>query len=315
MPEPGIRSCRALRLRPPSAAASEPSAANSQRSLRLPPRPSSRARAPRSSARRASTSGCRTPRVGPPVTAVTRRVATSTTWMSWRSRGRGRAAVRRRTRSACRPATRPARRPRRPIRQPGRVAGRHVDEPQVLDPVVQEARAVEHVGQPVDEAVVRRRAARPAPASAPSRAGWRPRRGWRPTRRGRRPGGCRRATTRMPSRRAAGRSAGAPRRVRRAAAGGPGYVLALLDSLGRRALLQDPAIRQEGERPAVRRESRMLVVSGTSVSWRGGRRPPRSVETSHNAAVAVVGRRNGLQRDDGPAPVGRERGSVATRRR
>ena len=42
MLEPGIRSCSADRLRPPVGPASEPSAANSQMSLRLPARPSRR---------------------------------------------------------------------------------------------------------------------------------------------------------------------------------------------------------------------------------------------------------------------------------
>ncbi len=42
IPEPGIRSCAAERFRPPVGVASEPSAANSQMSLRLPAPPSSR---------------------------------------------------------------------------------------------------------------------------------------------------------------------------------------------------------------------------------------------------------------------------------
>ena len=104
--------------------------------------------------------------------------------------------------------------------EPG-LARRGVDEPQVGVAVVDEPGAVELVAEPVDVAVVgqrrlaglrRRRAGRAS--STP------PRSSPRASSRRRRASGHR-ATTRTRWRRAAGRSAGAPRR-RRAAAGRPG---------------------------------------------------------------------------------------------
>ena len=96
---------------------------------------------------------------GPRVIAVTARVSTSTTWMSrcaaTRSASRRRfevKAIRRPSgdQAGCASAARPSvRRLRR--------AGRGVDQPEVADPVVGEAGAVEHVVEPVDEPVVGRR--------------------------------------------------------------------------------------------------------------------------------------------------------------
>ena len=78
MPEPGIRSCSADRLRPPSALASEPLAAKSQMSLRDPAPAGNRL----PSAAMVFPSGSHVGRskadFGPAVTAVTFRDATST---------------------------------------------------------------------------------------------------------------------------------------------------------------------------------------------------------------------------------------------
>ena len=170
--------------------------------------------------------------------------------------------------------------------------GRDVDQPQVLDPVVDEPGAVEHVVEPVDEPVVGRRRrpglARPVePAALEVGVARRPVRG----RRHDEPR-CRRATTRSRRRRAAGRSGGAPRR-RRAAAGRPaGCPRGPSASLGRvgssstsvRRSERNASVRPSGENRGWR------SCRAPSVSWRGAG-PSASVETSHSArAVAVVRR-------------------------
>ena len=158
---------------------------------------------------------------GPRVTAVTARVSTSTTWMSIRDESRSASRRRFEEKAIRRPSGDQAgsRSAARPSVSRRRRAGRDVDQPEVADMVVGEARAVEHVVEPVDESVVgRRRHARlrvavDAAAAVVVGAGGAVR-GAR-----RRPAASRRATTRTRPRRAAGRSAGEPRRRREAGAG------------------------------------------------------------------------------------------------
>ena len=152
---PGIRSCRAETFRPPVGVASDPSAAKSQMSLRMPAVP--RYRLPSAATVRPSGSHVGVPKFdsGPAVIGRTARVATSTTWMS------GRAA------EVVVPAAVRGERDARAIGRPGRLVvadravgqtrrrtARGIDQPEVLDPVVREAGAVEHVVEPVDEPVV-----------------------------------------------------------------------------------------------------------------------------------------------------------------
>ena len=176
--------------------------------------------------RRAATSERRTSTADRASRRVTRPVSTSTTWMS--SRLERRSASRRRfeVKAMRRPSGDQAGSPSaaRPSVRREASPGGDVDQPEVVDPVVGEPGAVEHVVEAIDEPVVRWR------RRAGARLGLRDRcRGG--GRRRPRVAPCeardddqpasRRATTRRRRRPAAGRSAGAPRR-HRAAGGRPG---------------------------------------------------------------------------------------------
>ena len=93
----------------------------------------------------------------------------------------------------------------RPVGQAAGLACGHVDQPQVTDPVVLEPGPVEHVVEPVDEAVGRSPAARRAWACASCLAVGHRRRRSRHARSRPPPGDARPGTTRTPRRRAAGR--------------------------------------------------------------------------------------------------------------
>ena len=284
IPDPGIRSCRAERFRPPVGVASEPSGREEPDVVAAPGaalHPVAERRDRR--ARRAARSGRRTSSAGHGSRAVTARVATSTTWMSRRDETRS--ALRRRF---------DVNAIRVPVRRPGRLAVgdgpsvrrdaapvRHVDQPQVADPVVREARAVEHVLEAVDEPVVgRRRLTRFAPC-ARCRGGGRPRPGSRRAR-------ALTTTSRVPSgdhskaSTPRGRSVRRAPRRRRAAGGGPGRGprgpsgpsppwSVRVGALPVRLLLDERApVRDERERPAIGREAWMPVVLRAERDLAGG---------------------------------------------
>ena len=272
-----------------------------------PRRPGTGGRAPRASARRAARSAGRRADFGPAVTAVivARQRRPRRTGRSGRP-GRRRDGGSPRTRCASRPATRPASAPAvgPSVRLRG-LAGRRVDEPQVPDAVVREALAVEHVVEPIDEPVVRlgRRAGLGRSLEAALLAV------------GLEVGrvrcadddelACRPATIRRRSRRAAGRSGAAPRR-HRPAGGRPGR----RPRAGRGAAragsssTSGASVREEGERPAVRRPA------GVPVVLRADRQLARLATVGRDdpqrVAVAIEAGRDGLDRGDHGAAIGRQ---------
>ena len=183
--------------------------------------------------------------------------------------------------------------------QAGRLAGPGVDEPEVGLAIVDEAGPVEEVAEPVQVAVVRgRRDARLARTLAPGPCI------------GLAIGGVRRGRhDQAPAVGRPGEAIDAARQVGQAACLAAlereqidlDGVLALgrLDALGR-VLEGGPPVRQEGERPAIGRESGVAVVLGADRQLAGrcravGRHRPQRV------AIAVEGRGDGLQgEDDGP---------------
>ena len=203
-----------------------------------------------------------------------------------------------------------------PIRRPARVlvmviargeqlgiARRDVDEPQVLEPVVDEAGAIELVGEGIDEPRVReRRVIRPAIGLLLGLG------------RGRAADDAQASAIRRPCQ--AGHVARQVRQLARLSAvrerKEPHLGPALLRRLGRSGLrtaaagLQHgPAIGEEGERPAVRapvrggvglRSDRQLAGRGRAI---GGRDPQRG-------AVAILARRDRLDGERHEPAVGRE---------
>ena len=194
----------------------------------------------------------------------------------------------------------------RPVGQAGRLAGRDVDDPEVRDLVVDEARPVEHVAEPVDVAVVR--LGRVGRLALPVQAAGLPvvlpvgsvgRRGHDELRAVGRP-----LEAADPARQVGQAS-------RLAAVEGEQVdlraVLAVL-LVGRVGLLLDdvPPVREERDRPAVRRPARARVVL----------RPERQLarlaaagierHDPQRVAVAVALRRGRLEGHDRPGAVGRD---------
>ena len=317
IPARAIRSCRAgqvaaaLRRRVRAVRRRTP-----QTSFRLPARPSSRL--PSATIDLPSGSQAGQPKIEsePALIRVTARLRTSTTQMS-EPEGEVRVAtpVRGERDPPCRRATtRATRRSTGPSVRREASPRRHVDEPEMVDAVVGEPGPVEHVVEPVDEPVVRRRR-RPRLV--------------RPVR----PRRCRSAsrvascevevtTSRVPSGDhsnpldAARQVGQAPRlaAVERQQVD-LADVLAILGlaRAGRLLLDERPSIREERERPAVGREAGVVVVTARRASAGAARPPSGAVGTSHRARpVAVVGRGDGLERDDDGAAI---RGRAAGRSR
>ena len=187
------------------------------------------------------------------------------------------------------------------------VAGRDVDEPQVLDPVVGEARAVEHVVEAVDEPVVGRRR-RAGLGGDRGRAGA-GRRAWVA------PCDALTTTSRVPSGDHsnavdAARQVGQPARLAAverqevdlvaSSRSLPSGAWPAISSSSRRL-----PVREERERPAIGREARMPVVPGAEGQLA---RRSRAVgrDEPERAAVAVEARGDRLERDDRHAAVGRQ---------
>ncbi len=183
------------------------------------------------------------------------------------------------------------------------VAGGHVDEPQVLELVVDEPAAVELVEEGVDEPRVGRRRILGLALGLLLRLG-----------------GCRAADHAQPTTvRRPGQPIGVLRQVGQLAglsairereepdlraAFGRSLGLARLGTAAT-GLQHAAAIRQEGERPTVRAPARRgvgLAADGQLAGRAGavGRRDPE------RAAVAVLARRHRLDAEGDPAPVGRE---------
>ena len=234
------------------------------------------------------------------MTAVTARVPTSTTWMSWRVVSRSASRRRFEVKAIRVPSGDQAgsRSETGPSVSAARLAGRDVDQPEVLDPVVDEPGPVEHVVEPVDEPVVGRRRRPAARARDRARAGARPPGRVAPTRRADddepRPVG--RPLERLDAARQVGqapRLAAVERQQVDLLA-----VLAVAPSIGAAIglLLDDrTAVRDERERPAVRREARMPVVADAERQLASRGRPVGRDEPQ-GAAIAIEPGRDRLER-------------------
>ncbi len=197
----------------------------------------------------------------------------------------------------------------RPVGQAAGLAGGHIDQPQVTDAVVLEPGAVEHVVEPVDEAVIGvRRLVGLGLALRASLSGI------VVVGRGMRGRDHHQATPvrgpleRLDAARQVGEAARFARPVDRQEVDLV-LVLAILRLLGTGRFLfrLEAAVGQECQRPTVGRETRIAVVSGTDRELAGlpvGSRVSR--DEPQCLAVAVVRRRHGLERDHGPAAVRRD---------
>ena len=175
------------------------------------------------------------------------------------------------------------------------------------DPVVGEAGPVEHVVEPVDEPIVRRRrgAGRPHPIDAATTI---------VVGRGR---AMRGADDDQPlpvgrplERVHAARQVGQPARlaaIERQEVDLLEVLAVLRLTLGPERLFLDQraSVRDERERRAVRRETRMMIVLRAEGQLPRRRRTVRR-DDPQRVAVTVEAGRHGLQRDDGVTPVGRQ---------